>query len=92
MAEIGNLQVKIGVEGANKAVQDLEKVRRQLELISNLARNTAASFATFNTQLRNFDSISRSMDRATTSGQRMNYTFVNTARIFKDFSSNRILP
>lgn len=87
MAEIGNLTVKIGIEGANKAIQDLEKVRKQLELISTLARNTAASFATFNTQLRTFDGLARSMDNASRSNTRFNYGIQNTARIFKDFNS-----
>ena len=43
MAEVGNLTVKVGIDGANKAVQDLEKIRRQLELINTLARNVALS-------------------------------------------------
>ena len=67
MAEVGNLTVKVGIDGASKAVQDLEKIRRQLELINTLARNVAASFATVNTQLRTFDSITKSMDGATRS-------------------------
>jgi len=86
MAEIGNLTVKVGIDGASKAVQDLEKIRRQLELINTLARNVAASFATVNTQLRTFDNITKSMDNATRSGERYNYTLRNTARIIGDFS------
>ena len=86
MAEVGNLTVKVGIDGASKAVQDLEKIRRQLELINTLARNVAASFATVNTQLRTFDNITRSMDNATRSGERYNYTLRNTARIIGDFS------
>lgn len=84
MAEVGNLTVKVGIDGASKAVQDLEKIRRQLELINTLARNVAASFATVNTQLRTFDSITKSMDGATRSGERYNYTLRNTARIIND--------
>lgn len=86
MAEVGNLTVKVGIDGANKAVQDLEKIRRQLELINTLARNVAASFATVNTQLRTFDNITKSMDNATRSGEKYNYTLRNTARIIGDIS------
>ena len=86
MAEVGNLTVKVGIDGAAKAVQDLEKIRRQLELINTLARNVAASFATVNTQLRTFDNIAKSMDGATRSGERYNYTLRNTARIIGDIS------
>lgn len=86
MAEVGNLTVKVGIDGAAKAVQDLEKIRRQLELINTLARNVAASFATVNTQLRTFDNITKSMDGATRSGERYNYTLRNTARIVGDIS------
>lgn len=91
MAQIGDLTVKIGIEGANKAVQDLEKVRRQLELISNLARNTAASFATFNTQLRQFSNAANQMGAGFNAGaqgaQRFNYGIQNTTRILKDLNS-----
>jgi hypothetical protein len=86
MAEVGNLTVKVGIDGAAKAVQDLEKIRRQLELINTLARNVAASFATVNTQLRTFDQITKSMDGATRSGEKYNYTLRNTARIIGDIS------
>lgn len=86
MAEVGNLTVKVGIDGASKAVQDLEKIRRQLELINTLARNVAASFATVNTQLRTFDNITKSMDGATRSGERFNYSLRNTARIIGDIS------
>jgi predicted amino acid-binding ACT domain protein len=91
MAQIGDLSVTIKIDGANKAVQDLEKVRRQLELISNLARNTAASFATFNTQLRQFSAASSGLaagfNAGAQSATKFNYAFVNTARIIKDFTS-----
>lgn len=89
MAEVGNLTVKVGIDGAAKAVQDLEKIRRQLELINTLARNVAASFATVNTQLRTFDNITKSMDGATRSGEKYNYTLRNTARIIGDISRGR---
>lgn len=89
MAEVGNLTVKVGIDGAAKAVQDLEKIRRQLELINTLARNVAASFATVNTQLRTFDAITKGMDNATRSGERYNYTLRNTARIIGDIGRNR---
>jgi hypothetical protein len=89
MAEVGNLTVKVGIDGASKAVQDLEKIRRQLELINTLARNVAASFATVNTQLRTFDAITKGMDNATRSGERYNYTLRNTARIIGDIGRGK---